>query len=123
MGRGGKKSQCFLHSHGLKTWHPKELVLPWIGSHLPVAETSSYLWRKVPHVTVNGWEGSAGRNLYLEEGAKLGGWFPGLIKPLQSSMAPGQMGCPISTLLDLAQSHEREGLVLTHPVLGVTLLH
>lgn len=75
------------------------------------------------HVTVNGWEGSAGRNLYLEEGAKLGGWFPGLIKPVQSSMAPGQMGCPISTLLDLAQSHEREGLVLTHPVLGVTLLH
>lgn len=44
-----------------------------------------------------------GRNLYLEEDAELGGWVPGLIRSPQSSMAPGQMGCLISTLLDLAQ--------------------
>lgn len=54
-------------------------------------------------MTIDGWEGSVGKNRYLEEGAELGGWFPGLITARQPSMAPGQMGCLISTLLGLAQ--------------------
>lgn len=55
-------------------------------------------------MTINGWEGGVGRNVYLEEDTELGGWFPGLIRAPQSSMAPGQMGCLISTLWGLAQS-------------------
>lgn len=66
-------------------------------------------------VTTEVRESRAGRNLYLEEDTELAGWFPGLIRYPQSSMAPGQMDSPISTLLNLAQSPQREGTALTHP--------
>lgn len=55
-------------------------------------------------MAISGWEGSIGRNLYLEEDARLGRWFPGLIRLPQSGMAPGPMSCLVSTLLGLAQS-------------------
>lgn len=66
-------------------------------------------------MTANGWKGSVGRNLYLEENTEMGGWISGLIRPLHSSMAPGQMGCLISTLWAWLSAREREGLILTCP--------
>ena len=73
-------------------------------------------------MTINGWEGSVKRSLYVEEDAELGGWCPGLISAPQSSVAPGQMACLISTLLGLVQSPS--GGPCPHaPQCCVTLLH
>lgn len=100
-GRGGNNSQWFLH----RPW-PEHLAPQGASPALDQVPSRSGRGHQLPleESTQRGWEGRAARSLYLEEDAKLGGWFPGLIRALQSSMAPGQMGCPISTLLDLAQS-------------------
>lgn len=53
MRRGVGTEEIRIHSaltivRGQNTQQPRELVLPWIRSHLMVAKATSYPWRKVP---------------------------------------------------------------------------
>lgn len=71
-GRGGIHS-VFSKAPGRYPWHPKKLGLPCSGPILQQQRGCQLSLEESSRVTIDGWEGSVGRNLYLEEDSGLGG--------------------------------------------------
>lgn len=102
----------FSTAHGQNTWHPRELVLPWIRSCLAVAEATSSLWRKVPNVA-----GRAGlREVYIWK--RMLSWAGGslaLSGPCSPAWHRGRWAVQSPPCWTWLSPRKREGLVLTHP--------